>query len=309
MALCVGFDICREKGGSLLRHPEGVFLDVEDFALSLAPILNHKTQQKDKDGTAMFAGRRLDSDWMLYAKRQLVEKGVLHTRFARYLWNEEKLPRETFDVLVKLGILLPLPQRQDLDKRRHGPSDFTFSRWQEDKDFLVFMRLPSTPANETVARFAKFKLLESKWGIAAKWEFELGSTPYGLVERLIASCHAIGNVVPGTYWRTGACFIADPESVEAAGGSFALALHFDPSAKHLNLAKAGTLVVQVFGRRDGRAIWGALRFVISSAWRLFKEFPGLGWEAWLDCPKHAGYQLFLARGCDSMVRVTNLEFV
>lgn len=321
----------RESGGAFLRHPEGVFLDVEDFALSLAPILNHKIQQKDKHGTDVFAGRKLDSRWMLDARKRLVRKGVLEPLFARYLWDKDgsNLPKQTFDVLMKLGILLPLPKRQPRGTEgdslwgfspsrwqpdRDGPLrytslSFTPSQWQHENDFLVLMRLPLIPTNETMARFDRFKHLGEKWGVVAKWEFDRGSTPHGLIERLIASCHAIGNVVPGTYWRRGACFVANIESLKAGGGSFALSVHFDPRSEHMNIPKAGTLVVQAFGHRDGRAIWGALQFVISSALRLFKEFPGLGCEAWVECPTHRGPQLHLADGGFGKVRVKGLQAV
>ena len=115
------------------------------------------------------------------------------------------------------------------------------------------------------------------------------------------------NVVTGTYWKRGACFVAHEESMNAAGGRFALALQFDPSSENLNLKKAGTLVVQAFGDRDGLAVWGALRLVISSAWRLFEEFPGLGWEAWVECPTHVGQlQHYLAGVGDTEVHIKGL---
>ncbi|CAN0132754.1 unnamed protein product, partial [Ascophyllum nodosum] len=51
---------------------------------------------------------------------------------------------------------------------------------------------------------------------------------------------------------------------------------------------------RVFGHKESRAVWGALRFVISSAWRLFEEFPGLGWAAGVECPYHRQLRHYLA---------------
>ena len=279
----------RERGGSLIKHPEVVFLDVEDFALSLAPILNHKTQQQGACGAYSFAGRELDSQWKLDAKERLVSRGILETPFAQLLWEEDDrpLPKQTFDVLVKLGILLPLPQRHESgvhlvyrsesgEHRVYRSVSVGTPAWKRADEFLVLMRLPLEAPCETMVRFNCFEQLRERWGVVAKWEFHGGNIPYGLVERLVASCHIIGNVEPDTCWRRGACFTAHEESVEAAGGSFALTLQITKN----------TLIVQVFGHREGRAVWGALRFVISAAWGLFREFPGLAWVARLECPQH-----------------------
>jgi len=59
--------------------------------------------------------------------------------------------------------------------------------------------------------------------------------------------------------------------------------------------------------RDGLAVWSTLRLVISSAWRLFEEFPGLGWEAWVECPTHVGQlQHYLAGVGDTEVHIKGL---
>ena len=286
----------RESGGSLLQHPEVVFLDVEDFALSLAPILNHKTQQKDGRGAHIFGGRKLEEEWQLAGRELLVNKGILLTKFARFLWEktDEVFPKQTFNVLVKLGILLPLP-RDEAGARDvysvHGESMTPLADVEEK--FLVLMRLPLEASPETMGRFEAFSQLQKDfWGVVVKWEFDSGSTPHGLVERLVASCHSIGNVVQATSWRTGACFVSNEASQNSAGCPFALTLRFlkNTGGRHTG----GTLEVRAFGYRESRAVWGALRFVISSAWRLFEEFPGLGWEAWVECPYHGQLRHYLA---------------
>ena len=284
-----------------------VFLDVEDFALSLAPILNHKTQERDGQGAHIFGGRKLEEEWQLTGREFLVTKGILLSRFAQFLWEktDEVFPKQTFGVLVKLGILLPLPR--DGAGARHvysvGGESMPPSEDVEEK-FLVLMRLPLEASSETMGRFEAFSQLQKGfWGVVVKWEFDSGSTPHGLVERLVASCHSIGNVVQDTCWRRGACFVCNEASKESAGGSFALALHFLEST--VERQTGGTLVVRAFGHRESRAVWGALRFVISSAWRLFEEFPGHGWAARVECPYHAQLRHYLAGVKDREVRRTH----
>ena len=296
------FSYIRERGGSLLKHHQVIFLDVEELALSLAPIINHKMGQEDPLHADFSSERQPEERWKSEARKRLVNEGVLEARFARSLWimDDIDMPQQIFDVLVKLGILLPLiPPRYtwDVSLGTISPS------WEHVKEYMVLMRLPLKASCETMARFNAFEKLREEWGVVAKWEFDRGRNPYGLVERLVASCHVIGHVVMDTCWRGGACFVGHQASIDAAGGSFALSVQLTRCAT-LNKPTAGTLVVQAFGPRDRRAVWGALRFVISSAWHLFEEFPGLGWEAWVECPKHHGQvQHYLAGVSDSKVRV------
>ena len=293
----------RESGGSLLQHPEVVFLDVEGFALSLAPILNHKTQQRDGRGAPSFGGRTLEEEWQLTGRELLVTKGILLASFARFLWEkpDEILPKQTFDVLVKLGILLPLPREVGARRIHSVGGERMPPSADVDEKFLVLMRLSLEASPKTKGRFETFLQLEQAfWGVTVKWDFDPGSTPHGLVERLVASCHSIGNVVQDTCWRRGACFVSHEASIKSAGGTFALALHFLEST--VERQTGGTLVVRAFGQKESRAVWGALRFVISSAWRLFKEFPGLGWEAWVECPYHRQLRHYLAGVKERKVR-------
>ena len=296
-----------ERGGSLLKHPHVVFLDVEELALTLAPILNHKMKQGDASHAYFSVERKPREGWISRARDRLTSEGILEARFARLLWKSDgiDMPQQTFDVLVKLGILLPLPRSHESGVDEVLPRAWgNISLWEHVEEFLVLMRLPLKASCETMDRFNVMEQLREEWGVVAKWEFDHGRAPYGLLERLVASCHAIGNVVTGTCWRGGACFFAHETSRNAAGGQFALALHFTQGTNQ-NRPTAGILVVRAFGHRDGRAVWGALRFIISSVWDLFKEFPGLGWQAWVECPKHHGQvHHYLAGPDDSEVRAT-----
>lgn len=274
-----------------------VFLDVEDLALSLAPILNHKAHERDARGSHIFAGEKLDLRWKLDARKRLVGKGVLQSCFARLLWQGSgvNLSEQAFDVMVKLGILLPVPQRHQLGAP-HEPHEGWKNRYGKcGNDFLVLMRLPLVASSEITARFDAMARLHEEWGLVAKWRFDRGSIPFGLVERLIASCHEVGDVIVDTCWRNGACFEAQAESKAAGGGTFALTIEFVKNGLD-NEPNAGTLAVRAFGHREGRAVWGVLRFVISSTWRLFREFPGLGWEAWVESPERDGEELYYLAG-------------
>ncbi|CAN0212307.1 unnamed protein product [Ectocarpus sp. 6 AP-2014] len=293
----------RESGGSLLRHPEGVFLDVEEFALSLAPILNHKEHETDAYGFDMLGGRKVEHAWQLNARRRLFDKGILHSCFARCLWDKDDgmdVPELAFQIMVKLGILLPLPkhhlQWMSSDYTTECPAEWRNRYGSCGGDYLVLMRLPKILPPRAKTCLQELATMQNDWGVAARWEFDCGSAPYGLVERLVASCHVIGDVIPETCWRGGACFVANNGSKEAASGSaFALSIEFfeTPSGRRT----AGTLTVRVFGNRKGCAVWGALRFVITRIWRLFEEFPGLGWEAWVENPDRADSQkLFYLAG-------------
>lgn len=289
----------RESGGSLVRNEDIVFLDIEGLALQLAPILNHKTDEQDEDGCPMFAGKRLDQPWLEEASRQLFETGILHRCFAGFLWGHPRSPvlEATFDVLLKLGILLPLGSgfyRGAL----HGDAtvDHTCGRTQDPRHnitcgrgFLVLMRLPNEVPPDVASRLQCFdKEMRENWGLVSKWEFRDGSSPHGLVERIIASFHVVGDVVGGTCWRKGACFIGNVAGKKAGGGPFALVLDFCEPTGSENIPTAGTLTIQAFGTRDGRAVWGAMRFAISTAERFLADFPGLRWRAWLECPAHEG---------------------
>lgn len=279
-----------------------MFLDVEEFALSLAPILNHKDRETDADGLDMFGGCKLEYSWQLDARKRLFEKGILHPCFARYLWSKDNgvaVPEMAFEILVRLGILLPMPDKHQwgasFDHKAQCAFDWGDGSGDCGQNYLVVMRLPKKLPPEMKTRLQYAAAIQKDWGVVAKWKFGRGSAPHGLVERLVASCHVVGDVIAETCWRGGACFVSHRGSQEAAGGrSFALSIDFCEALS--GQSTAGTLTVRAFGNRTGCAVWGALRFVISRIWRLFEEFPGLGWEAWVENPDREGQKLFYLAG-------------
>lgn len=282
--MCPLLTLCREYGGTVLRHPEVVFLDVEDFALRLAPILNHKIDETNSNGDSTFGGKDLIEQWQFDARKGLVEWGVLHRRFARFLWTpaSEHVDEATFDVLVKLGVLLPI-ERSEHFVSGQGVSTGEGQGNVGNGCFLVLMRLDHNASPDAASRMKKFAVLNERWAIVFKCRFALGSAPHGLVERLIASCHVIGDIIERTCWRRGGCFVAHNKGKAAAGGDYALTLALNGNRSE-NPPTSGMLTITAYGARDGKGVWGAMRFAISSLWRLFDEFPRLAWEAWMECP-------------------------
>lgn len=297
-------NVFREFGGSLLRHEQVVFLDVENLALRLAPILNHKTCERDDDGCPMFNGKRLTHGWQQAAIGHL-DRGILHRCFACFLWEKpgEPFPEATFDVLVKLGILLPLDREPcwwatetvAVDEHECGLIHTPNAKFC-GRGFLVVMRLPQAPPPVIASNVVEFAGLRERWGLVSKWEFHDGSTPHGLVERIIASCHVIGNIVGGTCWRKGACFVSNDAGKRAGGGCYAVMIDYCEKTGLENVPTAGTLTIRAFGAREGRAVWGAMRFAISTVWRLFGEFRGLSWQAWVECPAREGIRSYTLPG-------------
>lgn len=308
--------LIREFGGSLLGHEGVVFLDVEAFALLLAPVLSHKTYEKDEEGRPMFGGKRIDADWTIEASRHLFDRGILHGCFARFLWEKpeedpDRLPqasmdvlvKATFKVLVKLGIVLPLEnayfrgttEANAIGHHNCGRTDVS-ERTACGRGFLVLMRLPNEVPPDVARHLEGFEGLRKQWGLVAKWKFHHGITPHGLVERIIASCHVIGDVVGGTCWRGGACFVGNNDGTRAGNGSYALMVDFQEKAGSGDTPADRTLTIRTYGARDGKSVWGAMRFAISTVWRLFDHFPGLSWESWFECPEHIGVHLHALPG-------------
>lgn len=329
----------REFGGSLLRHEEVVFLDVEAWALLLAPVLSHKTYEKDEEGRWLFGGKRIDADWTIQASRLLFDRGILHGCFARFLWEKpeqdpERLPeasmdvlvKTTFEVLVKLGIVLPLgnayfrgemtfemlvelgillplgnaylrgTKEANATSHHYCGRTYVSGRNACGRGFLVLMRLPNEVPPVVASHMAAFEGLRKQWGLVATWKFHNGITPHGLVERIIASCHVVGDVVGGTCWRRGACFVGNADGTRAGNGSYALMVDFHEEVGSGDTPADRFLTIRSYGARDGKAVWGAMRFAISTVWRLFDLFPGISWEAWFECPEHIGVQLHALPG-------------
>lgn len=165
----------------MLRHEEVVFLDVEYLALRLASVLNHKAWEYDAvDGSPMFGGKRLEQQWQREASRHLIHMGVLHSCFADFLWERPGRPSPwaTFDVLLKMGILLPLEEAVYWDAQERGATgDHLYGRTNAPggrndcwgRRFLVLMRLPKEPSPTIAQHHKAFEGLRKEWDLVSKW--------------------------------------------------------------------------------------------------------------------------------------------
>ena len=257
----------------LIEDGKGIFLDVVWLSKLVTPILSHKLKDKHFPSTAL--GTMRDD---------LVQDKILRWAFARHLWTEilshpslqldEGVAHALYSVLIQLGVILPLGTTI-----RATNEWGTLQGWQSmhgasthPPDMLVLMRLGEIPNEEQLGSHTTAPVGDASEAIL-KWEFDSAGAPYGLVERIIASCHKIGVTERGLCWRYGAIF---------RGGQMShlitTAIRYDTTA-HL-------LMVRVIGRLDNLRVWASLRYVASAVVILSKEWPGAILRGSPVCPEH-----------------------
>ncbi|CAM9199811.1 unnamed protein product [Ectocarpus sp. 8 AP-2014] len=156
---------------------------------------------------------------------------------------------------------------------------------------LVIMRLSETCNEHQRTLFdALARKMSRDRVVTLKWEFDKAGPPYGLIERVIASCHVLGEVETGACWRYGAVFKShDMRSVEGNVRLYTIALNMTSYNESERVFTA-----KVFGPLDNKRVWVAIRYVASAMINLSKEWPGVLWTGWLDCEKHPLQHLYLA---------------
>ena len=279
--------ISSEFAGQILRidGDQGIFLDVSWLSSILSPILDHKLATRHFSTTALKGYR--DS---------LIERGVLRWDFALKLWEQaltsagrEKrrvMVGAVFQVLIKLGVIIPLggPVFSADGRVSYSPSNDS-----KDTEMLVIMRLPEECTGSKKNDFDQDlkKALKDDQDVTLKWELDSAGAPYGLVERLIASCHVIGEVEQGACWRYGALFKSHERTERGAKKIrlFKFAICYSVSERILTLRMIGDL--------KNNLVWAALRYVASTMVTLSKEWPGMEWSGWPDCPEHPRTRLYL----------------
>lgn len=213
------------------------------------------------------------------------------------MMESEKVAEALFSVLTKLGVALPMGRRTLLARSDRStptaPGDVSGSN-----DMLVIMRLSET-CNEHQRTL--FDGLAPKMPgdrvLTLKWEFDKAGPPYGLIERLIASCHVLGEVETGACWRYGAVFKShDMRFVEGIVRLYTVAL----SMTSYNESER-VFTARVFGPLDSERVWVAIRYVASAMINLSKEWPGVLWTGWLDCEKHPLQHLYMASSVEVRV--------
>ena len=269
-----------EFAGQVLRADggEGIFVDVELLSQVLNPIMDHKLRL-----------RKLSTTREIQWRGDLLNTGVLRWAFARYLWrdifvnhssqsSEGQLEEALFDVLVKLGVALPLGRTTVIASSGSAPP--TSRGGNGLRDMLVWRWLP-LHLTEELQQYLE-NLLEEKQQdgareVTLKWEFDSAGAPHGLVGRLMALCHVVGEAETGLCWRSGAVF-KSPRVTGGVDRPYVVAIHYDSTRR--------VLAVRMIGHLESERVWVALRFIASVMVNISAEWPGVLWEGWMECADH-----------------------
>lgn len=289
-----------EYAGQVLRVDggEGVFLDVVLLSKVLNPILDHTLR-----------GRVLGNSQLNMAKDELLNKGVLRCNLARHLWRDvlsghaERsssvglLEAALFEVLIKLGVVLPLSSSRAVlpatggggrvsttpSLEGEGLRDMLVRRWLPPRLDERLQKYLDSLLEDTVQRGAQEVILG--------YEFDPAGPPQGLVGRLIASCHVIGEAEMKLCWQSGAVFKGPPAAAAAAARDrvdrlYVVEVRYNSTSRVLS--------IRMFGTLESEWVWAALRFMASVMVNISNEWPGVLWAGWLQCPAHVHYRVHLA---------------
>lgn len=290
-----------EYAGQVLRVDggEGVFLDVVLLSKVLNPILDHTLR-----------GRVLGNSQLNMAKDELLNKGVLRCNLARHLWRDvlsDHAKRSSsvgllevalFEVLIKRGVVLPLSSSQAVLPVTGGGGRVSTTPSLEGeglRDMLVRRWLPPR-LDERLQKYLD-RLLENTVQRGAKevilgYEFDPAGPPQGLVGRLIASCHVIGEAEMKLCWRSGAVFKGPPAVAVAAAARDRVDRLYVVEVRYNSTNRI--LSIRMFGTLESEWVWAALRFIASVMVNISSEWPGVLWAGWLQCPAHVHYRVHLA---------------
>lgn len=251
---------------------KGIFLDVVWLSQVLNPILSHKPRSECSPPLAE----------LCTSKAELLNKGILRVDFARYLWRDLKNMNDSmhtgfYRVLLKLGVILPLGRTTSMGIGGRIPR-VTFENENMLQDVLVVMRLPDNCEHISEERLkathASVALDGTREG-TLKWKFDSAGAPYGLVERLIASCYRIGEVVGMELcWRFGAFFKSHEivQNNEQYVRLFTFMVRYDiVDAPRQSNSPERVLSLRVNGRLEDERVWVAIRYVASAVVLLSQE--------------------------------------
>ena len=278
----------RDFAGQLLRvdSGNGIFLDVGLLSEALNPIVDHTLPIR------IFGETPLN-----VSKHTLVTTGVLSPAFALHLWRDIS-PRHAperfsshfesalFDVLIKLGVAFPFG-RVPLPGAAHGsPPVPPYNGIDTQRCMLVWRWLPETLSDHGKATFrALVEQLGDHEEVTLKWEFDRAGAPHGLMGRLTALCHVLGEAEEAMCWRFGAVF----SSARVAGATrppYVVELRYNNAERVLS--------VTIFGTLRSHRVWTVLRYVASLMVNISKDWPGALWAGWVKCAEHPLQRLYLA---------------
>ncbi|CAM9525926.1 unnamed protein product [Scytosiphon promiscuus] len=270
-----------EFAGQIIVVDNGgiIFLDVGWLENALKPILDHTLQDEP---VPRHLGKMRD---------ELCHNGQLRLEFARYLWSRVMkiaISDGLFDalcrVVVNLGVAFPL-EASSSPADGSGPA----TPGQSDgsrRDMLVIMRLSEScePRQERdLEELISEVTHKHEKEVTFKWKFDSAGPPYGLVERVIASCHVVGMVKMGLSWRYGAAF--NSHAMATGGGAdrlYTFVIRYDVTS----CGERRTLSLRMFGPLEDDRVWAALRWVASSVVNLSAEWRGVLWDGWPECARH-----------------------
>ncbi|CAN0387276.1 unnamed protein product [Ascophyllum nodosum] len=131
--------------------------------------------------------------------------------------------------------------------------------------------------------------------VTLKWVFSAGPA-YGLVERLIASCHVIGEVEREMCWRYGALFRSHQWTRRRNKNVrlYTFVIRYDVIYDRDHNHREDVLTMTMIGPLADERMWVALRYVASSMVTLSRDWPGVQWKGWPVCPEHPTNRMYLA---------------
>ncbi|CAN0480796.1 unnamed protein product, partial [Discosporangium mesarthrocarpum] len=104
--------------------------------------------------------------------------------------------------------------------------------------------------------------------------------PPGFIEKLIAKCCKLGR--PEPFWRFGVLVRG-----ELGGGDLEKkGIRWDFSLQLEYSQETTELLIKVGGDTRGGTPWAVLSYAVSSVLSMTIQYPGLRWEAHLECPDH-----------------------
>lgn len=264
----------------------GIFFDVKALSDLLKPILSHKLEWTPCPPDL--------SD----LKDNLMETKILHWEFALHVLRSflghtteqstEKIGHELYRILIKLGVALPLTQGED--KTASLAPWITYQQTTSPPPMLVIMRLSETCSVEQESSLESLtREVRSDRDVTLKWKFDSAGCPYGLVERLIASCHVIGVVEEHLCWRYGALFNSHGfrNHFRRKIRLYRMVIRYNKHGNTHNRGVHHALTVRIIGPVENPRVWKALQFVASAFITIAKEWPGVSIKGSPVCPRHS----------------------
>ena len=294
----------------------GIFLDVGLLSEVLNPIVDHKLPNRIFTTHALNASKnRLLTTGVLcpsFARHLWRNLSLAHAPQP----STDQLETAFFDVLIKLGLAFPLgrvPLPEESHDRsasvgshnggsrdnlglalplRQGPlpandhsnasvtsANYCSQRHVEQRDMLVWRWLPEHLGQygETAFNALLDKLKDGGREVVLNWEFDSAGAPHGLMERLIALCHVVGEAEEALCWRSGAVF-RSPRVAGYADPLYVVEIRYSNTERVLS--------VKMFGTLQSERVWAALRFVASLMVDISHDWPGALWAGWVKCATH-----------------------